>query len=78
MSHFSPTLQENVLTLLCFSDEYAVLLSALTNPTHFEGVYKFIASRALTYINDFHKPPGEHHPYKQMQLAFGWAEKAPV
>jgi hypothetical protein len=57
---FLKPLQENVLTLLCFSDEHAIQLAGIVEVAHFDGMYRDVAARVLPYIQEFRRPPNAH------------------
>lgn len=62
-SKITGALQENVLTLLCFSDKFAPIVSASVKPSLFENrVYREIAGRAQMYWQKYHRAAGEHLP----------------
>lgn len=54
------SLQENMLTLLCFSDEHSRLIRNSAPPHSYDGIYRTIAAAASTYIDQFKQPPKEH------------------
>lgn len=59
----SGALQENILTLLCFSREFSKIIRHSLSPSLFESAqYKEIASRAMDYIDQFGEPVQEHLP----------------
>lgn len=63
VDNISGALQENLLVLLCFSEENAVFVRHAINVDLFESaVYKEIASNAVNYIDSFNTPPKEHLP----------------
>lgn len=54
-------LQENVLTLLCYSEKAAATIRRLVEPALFENLtYRRIAERASNYIDEFGAPAGDH------------------
>jgi hypothetical protein len=55
-------LQENILTLLCFSAEHSLMLSELVDASKFDGFYQTVAQKAIVYIDEFRVPPGDHLP----------------
>lgn len=56
-------LQENVLTVLCFDEDAALLVRRLVEPKLFENeMYKRIAQAAFEYIDETGKPPADHLP----------------
>ena len=56
----SKSLQENILTLLVFSEEHGRHLSGLVDATHFDGTYRLIAAKAIAYIYEYKKAPQAH------------------
>lgn len=54
------TLQENVITLLSFSDEHGKLIANMIDPALFEGDYRVIAERAVTYWQRHREAPKLH------------------
>jgi replicative DNA helicase len=59
----SGALQENVLTLLCFSDEHAKTIRAAVNARLFESsVFKEIAANAINFLDQYGEPIKEHLP----------------
>lgn len=59
----SGVLQENVLTMLAFDTEAAKIIRRMIEPNLFESaVYRKIAERAIIYIDEFGKAPGNHLP----------------
>lgn len=57
----SGSLQENLLTLLCFNDEAAPILANTLEPGLFENdVYKDVAIQAIDYFNTFKESPKDH------------------
>ncbi len=55
--------QENLLTLLCFDVENALLIRAVVDVELFESApYREIASQAVSYLDQFGEPVGEHLP----------------
>ena len=59
--HFTRSLQENLLILLCFS-EHASTLSHMVDEDLFDPPYRLIAGRALKYIREFKVAPDNHIP----------------
>lgn len=57
----SSTLQESLLTALCFDENHVVSILPIVSEGIFEGVYREIASRVLDYRARFKKPPGQSH-----------------
>lgn len=55
-------LQENVLTLLCFSDEIKLLSNTITPDLFESSIYRDIASAAIDFYREFDKPIAEHLP----------------
>lgn len=59
----SGALQENVLTLLCFSDEFCKLVRYSITPSLFESsVFKDIANHAIDFIDQYGTAIKEHLP----------------
>jgi len=57
------SLQENALTLLCFSESYCGLARSTLLPELFSTfLFRDVATRAVDYIDQFKKPPREHLP----------------
>lgn len=56
------TLQENLLTLLCHSDEHGKIIARLVEPALFEGDYRVIAERAVDYWGRYERAPRAHVP----------------
>lgn len=55
------SLEENTLTLLCFSDRYAPqLILRLTADLFSTRAYREIADAAIQYLEQYGKPPGVH------------------
>jgi hypothetical protein len=56
------SLQESVLTALCFDQRFGALIAAQVEPEHFdEGSYREIAHRVLEYRRKHGKPPSQAH-----------------
>lgn len=58
----SPTrmLQENLLTLLCWSPDNAKIIQNCVEVKLYEGQYKEIAKRIYSYLDKYNRPPGDH------------------
>lgn len=57
----SGALQENVLTLLCFSDQYAALIRHAVTPRTFESApFRDVAEHAIDFIDRYKEPIKEH------------------
>lgn len=57
----SGALQENVLTLLCFSKEFCHIVRNSITPKLFESaVFRDIASHAIDFLDQFKEPIGDH------------------
>jgi hypothetical protein len=55
--------QENILTLLCFDATAAPLIRAVVDVELFESApFREVASQAVTYLDQFKEPIGEHLP----------------
>jgi hypothetical protein len=57
----SSSLQESILTLLCFDEKHGAQVVGLLAPEHFEEPYNDIAGRALDYRKRYGKAPGAAH-----------------
>lgn len=55
-------LQENILILLCFSDEVKMLSNVVTVDLFESSIYRDVASAALDFYREFQKPIAEHLP----------------
>lgn len=55
-------LQENILILLCFSDEVKMLSNVITVDLFESSIYRDVASAALDFYREFQKPITEHLP----------------
>ncbi|RJR29685.1 hypothetical protein C4564_01845 [Candidatus Microgenomates bacterium] len=54
-------LQENVLTMLCFSESGASIVAGLVSPGLFDNeIYRRVAELAINYIARYKKPPKTH------------------
>ena len=62
MADALPThLQENILTLMCWSDEAAPVLCGLIEPALFDNdIYRLIADRARRYVAEYRRAPRAH------------------
>ena len=60
-SHFSQALQENLLTLLCFSGDYCHAVAHAVTPDRFDGIYQEIARKVVHYVQEQKIPPGVGH-----------------
>jgi replicative DNA helicase len=57
------SLQENILSLLCFDTESAMTIRGVITPELFEShVYRDIATRAVSHMEQFNSCPGNHLP----------------
>lgn len=62
-SRLTGALQENILTLLCFSDDAAKLIRTKVTPALFESsVYREVAGIALDFVDQFGTAVKEHLP----------------
>ena len=52
--------QENLIVLLCYSDEHFAFIRNVVDADLFEGVYFEIARRVYGFIDDYKKPPKDH------------------
>lgn len=63
MRELNGSLEENVLTLLCWSPEHSPVLAAQITPDLFStSTYQTICERSLAYIDRFRAPPRHHLP----------------
>ncbi|MCK5235428.1 MAG: hypothetical protein KAR06_00470 [Deltaproteobacteria bacterium] len=63
MEKLSGSLQENLLTLLCFDEKNIPLIMNSVDVGLFESaIYREIASHAITFYQEFKKPVGDHLP----------------
>lgn len=60
MAEFARSLQENLLTLICYDEERAKIIRGVIEAELFEGPYQEIIRRAYAYIDRYKKPPGDH------------------
>ncbi len=60
MEKIDGSLQENLLVLLCFSDDHARHVANLVELEHFDPIYKEIATKAYAFIDEFKCAPKEH------------------
>lgn len=58
----SGSLQENLITLLGYSDDYGKVLTGLVNVELFEGDYQLIAMRCIDYWRRENQAPKHHLP----------------
>ena len=57
------SLQENLLTLLTFSERYHAMVRNVLDVSLFSSdIYRDIVTRVYDYIDTYHKPPREHLP----------------
>src|SRR3977135_2364564 len=54
------TLQENLLTLLCYDDDKGKLVASILDPALFEGDLRVLAERAVEFWK-IHKEAPKHH-----------------
>jgi hypothetical protein len=57
---FTLSLQQDLLTLICHSDEHGSTISKIVSPNYFEGDYRIISEKALSYWQKFGKAPKQH------------------
>jgi hypothetical protein len=57
----SSSLQESLLTALCFDNDEINLILPIISPELFEGVYHDISRRVLDYRTRFERAPGKSH-----------------
>jgi replicative DNA helicase len=63
MNAMGSSLQENVLTLLCFDLESANTIRGYVTPDLFEGdIYQTIVTAALDFLDKYKDVPGDHLP----------------
>lgn len=75
-SRMSGSLQENVLTLLCFSDEHAKLIRSNVTPQLFENaVFREVAGVAIDFLDQFKEPVKEHLPDQLEHILRGEDER---
>lgn len=61
IEHLTKSLQDNILTLACFSDKSAALIRNTVAVTLFTSKpYRTILTAAYNYIDRFHTPPKDH------------------
>jgi hypothetical protein len=53
--------QQDLVTLLCLSQEHGALVAQLIDPATFDGDYREIAIRAVAYWDEYKRAPGEAH-----------------
>lgn len=54
------TLMENLITLLCHSDEHGKIIANMIDANLFEGDYRVIAERAIAYHRQYGEAPKQH------------------
>ena len=54
------SLQEDLLTLLCYSDAYGKTISKLITSNYFEGDYRVISDKALAFWSKHNTAPKQH------------------
>jgi hypothetical protein len=59
---FNRTLQENIITLLCYDDTVGKTIANIVDPNLFEGEYRVIAERAIEFWRK-HKTAPKGHTY---------------
>lgn len=60
MESFSVSLQENLLVLLCYSEEHCKFIRNVAEIDHFDGILRDFAHRVYRYIDDYKEPPKDH------------------
>ena len=60
MKELSNNLQENIITLLIYSDDNCTLLRNLIPQDLYEGIYYEIARRTYKFIDEYKKAPRDH------------------
>lgn len=56
------SLQEDLITLLSFSEEHALIIRGVVDVALFGGPYRILATRIYGHLDRFKKPPGDHLP----------------
>jgi len=56
----SASLQENLLTLLCFNKDAAKIIAGAVEAVYFDPLYRDVATRAIDYLKQYKEPAGEH------------------
>jgi replicative DNA helicase len=51
---------ENIITLLCYNDEYGKVITNMVDHQLFEGDYRVVAERAIGYWQQYGEAPGVH------------------
>lgn len=59
----SETLQENLLTLLVYSDDHGQMVDNLVDVAYYSDAYRTIAERASQYRRTYNRAPGREHIY---------------
>lgn len=68
----SGALQENILTLLCFNEQYAKLIRHSITANLFESsIFREIATQAIDYLDQFGEPIKEHLPDTMEEILQG-------
>lgn len=62
LDHFAEFQQQNLVTLLCWSDQHGKLIANLADPGLFDGDYRDIALAACGYWQRYHQAPKHHTP----------------
>jgi len=57
---FALSLQQDLLTLLCHSDEHGRVVAKIVSPELFEGDYRNIADQALEFWQQYNTAPKQH------------------
>jgi hypothetical protein len=57
---FAVSLQQDLITLLVHNDQYGRTLAKLVTPSLFEGDYRIIADRAISFWKEHSAPPKQH------------------
>jgi replicative DNA helicase len=57
---FALSLQQDLISLICHSDDHGKVISKIVEPKYFEGDYKIIADRALDFWKQHNKAPKQH------------------
>lgn len=58
---FTSSQQENLLSLIAFSEQHSKLVLDLVDTQYFTSDYRIIAERCAEYVNKYERPPGREH-----------------
>lgn len=56
------SLQENLITILCYDTQHAPIIRGVVDPSLFGGPYRTLVARIYDHLDRFKKPPGDHLP----------------